>query len=79
MGWVDNPKGPGAFVRYASRKTIRDRKNNCNACHEFGSAHYTNWNVAMADGSVRTINYNLDLEIHRASASIKGHETRLIP
>ena len=31
----------------------------------FGSAHPSGWNVALADGSVRHISYNIDPETHR--------------
>ena len=50
-------------------------ENNCAACHNFGSAHFSGWNISMADGSVRSMNYDMDIELHRALASIAGGET----
>lgn len=32
---------------------------------QFGSAHSTGWNAAMCDGSVRYVDYSLDLDIHQ--------------
>ena len=31
----------------------------------YGSAHPSNWHMAMCDGSVHTMNYDIDLEVHR--------------
>ncbi len=31
----------------------------------FGSAHAGGWNVALCDGSVRTVSYTIDLTVHR--------------
>lgn len=73
-GWIDHPTSSNSSIRFAARSPVTDGPNNCLACHDFGSAHRTNWNVSLADGSVRPINYELDLEVHRAMASIKGRE-----
>jgi prepilin-type N-terminal cleavage/methylation domain-containing protein len=63
-----------SYVRYASRAPKIDSVNNCLVCHDFGSAHPAGWNVAMSDGSVRLMNFDLDLEVHRANASVDGRE-----
>lgn len=73
-GWVDNNTGANSFVRFAARNPVKDHRGNCNACHDFGSAHSSNWNAALTDGSVRSISYMLDMRIHRAYASIDGDE-----
>lgn len=33
--------------------------------HRFGSAHASVWNVTMCDGSVQSISYDIDWEVHR--------------
>lgn len=63
-----------SYVRYAARPPNVDVPNNCLICHDFGSAHFAGWNAANADGSVRMINYQIDMKVHRASASIDGKE-----
>lgn len=78
-GWVDNNTGANAFVRFAARPPARDTHNSCLPCHDFGSAHWVGWNAALADGSVRIIDYSMAFEIHQASASIQGHETQTLP
>jgi prepilin-type N-terminal cleavage/methylation domain-containing protein len=40
----------------------------------FGSVHQGSWNAAMADGSVQTINYNLNSAIFSAIGTIRGRE-----
>lgn len=74
-GWIDHPQSSNSSIRFAARSPAVDQTNSCLACHDFGSAHRTNWNVSLADGSVRPVSYDLDLEVHRAMASIKGRET----
>lgn len=78
-GWLDVHTGGNAYVRFAARPPARDTRDNCLACHDFGSAHWTNWNASMGDGSVRSISYSMDLEIHRATASINGSEVSFLP
>ena len=73
-GWVDTPISSHSYVRFASRPPKVDSKNNCLVCHDFGSAHFAGWNVAMSDGSVRLIDYSMDLKVHRANASVDGRE-----
>ncbi|MEL6110331.1 MAG: DUF1559 domain-containing protein [Planctomycetota bacterium] len=63
-----------SYVRFAARSPKADRYNNCLECHDFGSTHPNGWNMSFADGRVETINYSLDLLIHRAQASIGGRE-----
>ncbi len=73
-GWVDHRTGANASVRFAARSPQHDVRDNCLACHDFGSAHWTNWNAAVADGSVRSMSYSMDLQLHRAIASMQGGE-----
>jgi hypothetical protein len=44
---------------------VRDTEN-LDADHSFGSAHPVSFHVAMADGSIHAIAFNVDLELHRA-------------
>ncbi len=74
-GWLGNPLSSHSYVRYAARSPALDVKDNCLSCHDFGSAHSAGWNAAMADGSVRLLDYRMDVEVHRANASIDGRET----
>jgi prepilin-type N-terminal cleavage/methylation domain-containing protein len=74
-GWIDHPASSNSAVRFAARSPTLDKPNSCLSCHDFGSAHATNWNASMGDGSVRAINYSLDLNIHRAMASISGRDS----
>lgn len=74
LGYHDTKASTHSYVRYAARSPRMDRARNCLVCHDFGSAHFAGWNAAMADGSVRLIHYELDLELHRENASIDGHE-----
>jgi prepilin-type N-terminal cleavage/methylation domain-containing protein len=64
-----------SYVRYAARPPHVDIANNCLVCHDFGSAHHAGWNAANVDGSVKMITYTIDMEVHRASASIDGSES----
>jgi prepilin-type N-terminal cleavage/methylation domain-containing protein len=73
-GLNDNFGAANSYVRFATDVPERDIANNCKACHEFGSAHPTNWNVSMADGSVRSQSYEIDILLHRLLASIGGQE-----
>lgn len=70
-GWNETRTSSHSYVRYAARAPKQDSAGSCLACHDFGSAHFAGWNVAMADGSVHLLSYTQDLEIHRALASIK--------
>ena len=73
-GWHESRVSSHSYVRYAARQPALDSKNSCLVCHDFGSAHPAGWNAAMADGSVRTIDFHMDIMIHRANASISGRE-----
>ena len=73
-GLTDNFGAANSYVRFAAREPTRDIADNCQACHDFGSAHTSTWNVAMADGSVRSLSYGMDVLTHRALASINGGE-----
>ncbi len=73
-GYHETGVSSHSYVRYASRVPMIDSINNCLVCHDFGSAHPAGWNVAMADGSVRLMSFGLDIEVHRANASVDGRE-----
>ena len=73
-GLVDNPGAANSYVRFAARAPSPDVAGNCLACHDFGSAHFSGWNMSMADGSVHSFSYSIDLVLHRALASIDGDE-----
>jgi prepilin-type N-terminal cleavage/methylation domain-containing protein len=79
MGCAQLEAGANANVRFAARAPRADHKSSCTNCHDFGSAHFSGWNVAMADGSVRSMMYELDITVHRALASIAGGEVATIP
>ncbi len=72
--WSTRRGVANSYVRYGARKPGPDRADNCLSCHDFGSAHATNWNVVMCDGSVRAVSYAMDVRLHRALASIGGEE-----
>jgi prepilin-type N-terminal cleavage/methylation domain-containing protein len=63
-----------SYVRFAASRASKDISNNCLACHDFGSAHPAAWNVSMADGSVRSLGYEMDVLLHRMFASVNGKE-----
>jgi hypothetical protein len=73
-GYHQSSVSTHSYVRYASRVPKIDSIDNCLVCHDFGSAHPAGWNVAMADGSVRLMSFDLDMEVHRANASVDGRE-----
>lgn len=45
----------------------------------FGSAHSQSWNVALCDGSVRTLSYSIDLMLHRALSTRNKGEAVAAP
>jgi prepilin-type N-terminal cleavage/methylation domain-containing protein len=64
-----------SYVRFVgARETHIDIGDSCTSCHEFGSAHTSGWNGAMADGSLRVFSYNADLAAMRALSSVAGSE-----
>jgi prepilin-type N-terminal cleavage/methylation domain-containing protein len=73
-GLTDNYGAANSYVRFAVSPPSRDVGGNCQACHNFGSAHPASWNISMADGSVHSLGYNMDIRLHRALASINGQE-----
>jgi prepilin-type N-terminal cleavage/methylation domain-containing protein len=73
-GLKDNFGAANSYVRFAASPPSRDVENNCLACHDFGSAHPASWNISMADGSVHSVSYDMDVRLHRMFASINGNE-----
>jgi type II secretory pathway pseudopilin PulG len=73
-GLADNYGAANSYVRFAARVPSRDVSNNCQSCHDFGSAHPATWNMSMGDGSVHSFSYRMDINLHRAHASIGGGE-----
>ncbi len=62
--WVTGVDSSGN-VRYAAeRKPRQDTPKFENCTHRFGSAHASGFNVVMCDGSVRTLDYSIDLRIY---------------
>ena len=47
--------------------------------YAFGSAHGSTFNIAMCDGSVHTIGYNIDLKVHKYLANRKDGHTVQVP
>jgi type II secretory pathway pseudopilin PulG len=73
-GLTEHNGAANSYVRFAARTPAMDIENNCRACHNFGSAHFSGMNMSLADGSVQTLNYEMDLDVHRAMATIAGDE-----
>ena len=73
-GLTDNFGAANSYVRFAAKTATRDKADNCQSCHDFGSAHRAVWNVSMSDGSVRALDYEMDVVVHRALGSINGKE-----
>jgi prepilin-type N-terminal cleavage/methylation domain-containing protein len=78
-GLKDNYGAANSFVRFGVSPASQDIANTCQSCHNFGSAHPTTWNVSMADGSVHSVSYDLDVRLHRILASIDGQEAATRP
>jgi hypothetical protein len=74
-----NQGATNSYVRFAVQSPSRDISNSCANCHNFGSAHPASWNISMADGSVRSLSYDMDITLHRALASIDGKEVAEAP
>jgi prepilin-type N-terminal cleavage/methylation domain-containing protein len=73
-GLTDHNGAANSYVRFAGRPPARDVSNNCQSCHDFGSAHAACWNMSMTDGSVHALSYSMDIRLHLALASIYGGE-----
>ncbi|MCC7474772.1 MAG: DUF1559 domain-containing protein, partial [Pirellulales bacterium] len=73
-GLADHAGAANSYVRFAARPPAKDGHTSCLACHDFGSAHPASWNMAMADGSVQSLGYDLDIRVHRTLATIHGEE-----
>jgi prepilin-type N-terminal cleavage/methylation domain-containing protein len=73
-GLNDNFGAANSYVRFAPSPPSRDVVNSCQSCHNFGSAHPASWNISMADGSVHSLGYDMDIKVHRILASMNGQE-----
>jgi len=73
-GLATSAGATNSYVRFAVQSPTRDVANNCMSCHNFGSSHPATWNISMADGSVRSLSYQMDLKLHLALGTINGHE-----
>jgi hypothetical protein len=73
-GLTEHRGAANSYVRFAARAPAVDVPDNCRACHNFGSAHPVSMNMALADGSVQSLSYTMDLELHRALSTIAGEE-----
>jgi prepilin-type processing-associated H-X9-DG protein len=60
------PKAPKREECYQPQQ---DRSAICPAIWAFGSAHPGGLNMAFCDGSVRVVSYDIEKEVHRASAN----------
>jgi prepilin-type N-terminal cleavage/methylation domain-containing protein len=78
-GLTDHSGAANSYVRFAAVAPAADVPDNCRACHNFGSAHHSGMNMALADGSVQTLTYEMDLGLHRALATIAGEEVGELP
>jgi len=58
-------------ARWGSVTPQRDSKTQSNSA-AFGSSHSGGWNVAFADGSVRTTGYDIDAHLHRRLSNRDG-------
>jgi type II secretory pathway pseudopilin PulG len=65
-------------LRWAHEQPLKDMAGEAHAT-AFGSAHPAGWTVAFADGSVRTLTFEIAPEVHRALASRAGQETAVAP
>lgn len=65
---------PSTYLRYATSSPVSRDRESCLVCHEFGSAHRSGWNAVLADGSVQTLYYSMDIQVHKSLASIDGNE-----
>ncbi|MCE9629433.1 MAG: DUF1559 domain-containing protein [Planctomycetia bacterium] len=55
-------------VRWAYETPMQDERGTSHP-NVFGSPHRAGWNAALADGSVRTIVFDIDLQVHRGLAA----------
>jgi prepilin-type processing-associated H-X9-DG protein len=58
-------------ARWGSVPPLPDSRSVSNAA-AFGSAHAGGWNVAFADGAVRTMSYSIDADLHRRLSNRDG-------
>jgi prepilin-type N-terminal cleavage/methylation domain-containing protein len=74
--WPHTAGHRGSSVRFAADLPEHDSINQqgCLACHDFGSAHRSNWNAVFCDGSVRGLGYDIDFLVHKALATSRSGE-----
>ena len=68
--------------RVTSHKATPDQKLQWINPNRFGGPHPEIWIAAFADGSVRSVSYSIDIEVHKASGDINAEataEAALIP
>ena len=62
-------------IRWGSEPPQRDAPG-ASRPNSFGSAHFAGWSVAYADGSVRTLSFDVDPEVHKLMAGRADGEVR---
>ena len=72
--WAGSPDKCVDYVRFARNPLTPDRASCQGSCHDFGSPHVGGWNAVMADGSVHSFGFGMNLAVHMAQASIAGGE-----
>lgn len=63
------------MIRFKNARFNRGRP----AANAFGSNHRAGWNVACADGAVRTVAFAIDPAAHKALASRRNADIITIP
>ncbi len=69
LGAPEYNQAANSYVRFVARGPMSDSSSSCLSCHDFGSSHPSGWNIALCDGSIRTISYSIDLDTLKKVAS----------